>query len=1512
MVSLCPAGGEGWGPLSPGRPVDFTSCFQYGVLSVGLSALFIAVAAVRLTRLKSAPLLPFELVAGSVFRAKLLVAATAAALSAAEFWLAWGQYPSISVFAIATALQTVAAVAATRLHYREQLVNRVASTPLLLYWLASGFLALVRLRSAVTTGLATSYPAAVAAISGYALLALLATVLECQSKPDELYDVLDNDDELGDGSDTEPSFRAPEERANVLSYLTFAWLGPMIAAGCKKPLQMGDIGELSKRYFPENATVKFRRNWEASLRSGRPGLVRTTVWTFRRELTISMAYHVVSNLTLFLNPILISRLLGFVAKYNTTLAEPIENGYFYALAMFAVAMARTLADQQLGVANQNLEVLVQTNLVTSVYRKALVLSNDVRKEHNIGAIVSHMSSDAERVINFVSYWSYYMVAAPARLVLALYMLYRTLGWSVLVGSLTMVLSMPVTTLVVRQISVINKQRVAHRDSRMRAMNDVLSGIRIIKLYAWESPFIQGINKIRNNLELDAIRRYGGKKALFSFVSSLLPFAVTFTTYSVYSIAGKESHGSLNLQLVFVSLALFTILRGALSLCTSIISKAINTKESFRRLQAFLTADEIDFSAVGRAPYDRDSPTASMSDVLVNVDGGTFKWLSTDEPVLRGIDIKCRRDELVAVIGRVGAGKSSLVSAILGDMIKCAGTVDVCGSIAYVPQQPWIMNATLRDNILFGNRFDQAFYDRVIDACALRPDLDMLPAGDMTEIGEKGINLSGGQKARVSLARALYARADVYLLDDPLAAVDAHVSKHIYTNVLGPHGLLKTRARILVTNAVQYLSCTDHVVMLADGQVAEEGSFAECMSRKGGMYEFVHNFVGETQAPDSSSASTSDTELSETTVSGRRMRKLVRPTLGQADAEDVSNAMVCRSRYASRVALADQAAEASRTTTVEVSKEGKVRWEVYRTFVRACGLGNAVVFVVSLLVASVANVSANLWLKHWASSNGEIDGAGMYTRGSEHSVFYYLLIYGALGLLAALMLVVQSLVLWTRCSIAASTEIHQNMLVSIMRAPVAFFDTTPVGRILNRFSSDVGNCDMDLPDSISELISTISVAISSVLVITAATPMVVLVLFPLVFAYRHTQRCYIACSRELKRLLSTTYSPIMAHFQETLGGSTTVRAYGHQARFVQENEHRLEANIRVDRAYSMLRRWLTLHLETMGHLVLLCTTMLAVVSLHYTGYGDAGLVGLAVTYSFQLSNLLSWSVRDYTDLENAMTHVERCVEYSSLPQEAADVIEDHRPDEQWPAQGALEFKDYSVRYREGLDLVLKGLSFSVLPGQKVGIVGRTGAGKSSLALALFRIIESAGGQILLDGQDIAKYGLADVRSRLSIIPQDPVLFAGTVRENLDPFGQYSDHDMWRALEHAHLADVIRSKDERLEFEVAQGGENFSVGQRQLVCLARALLKRAKVLVLDEATAAIDNTTDAIIQQTIRSEFKHCTVLTIAHRLDTIIDSDMVLVVDAGRVGEYDTPQNLLQNKGGLFAKLVEEARTSDTQ
>ncbi|KAJ2292050.1 hypothetical protein IW139_000547 [Coemansia sp. RSA 353] len=572
----------------------------------------------------------------------------------------------------------------------------------------------------------------------------------------------------------------------------------------------------------------------------------------------------------------------------------------------------------------------------------------------------------------------------------------------------------------------------------------------------------------------------------------------------------------------------------------------------------------------------------------------------------------------------------------------------------------------------------------------------------------------------------------------------------------------------------------------------------------------------------------------------------------------------------------------------------------------------------------------MWLKHWASSNAGTElnlgpfkrwmppstnanpSSSLFYSIPVHSVFYYLFIYGGLGLLGASMNSLQSLLMWTRCSVRASTKIHQNMLHSVLRSPMSFFDVTPIGRILNRFSSDLQQCDEMLPRSASSMVNTMVNVVSAVVVITLSTPLMLVIMLPLVMVYRYLQQRCLRSSRELQRLDSTTRSPIFAHFQESIGGVSTIRAYNQQPRFVYENELRIGQNMRAFYTCFSLNCWLSLRIEMLGNTVILGTTLLAIGSVHYFGYGDAGLVGLAVTYALDFISSLNWSVHNYADIANSMVQLERVIEYAELPSEAPDVIEDRVPATTWPDQGMVEFKDYSTRYRNGLDLVLKGLSFRVQPNQKVGIVGRTGAGKSSLTLALFRIIEAAGGQILIDGEDIAKYGLFDVRSKLSIIPQDPVLFAGTVRENLDPFNSYSDQNIWQALEHAHLADFIRTKDERLEFVVMQSGENFSIGQRQLICLARALLKRAKVLVLDEATAAIDNATDTIIQESIRKEFKNCTVLTIAHRLNTIIDSDMILVIDGGRLAEYDTPQNLLENENSLFAKLVEEAQATDSQ
>ncbi|KAJ2609708.1 hypothetical protein H4S08_003934 [Coemansia sp. RSA 1365] len=1524
MEYLCPSG-EGWGPLSPDRPVDFTTCFQHGALVTGLNALFLVAAAVRVRSLKGTALLSSAIVAGSLFWVKLTLAVAALFASIAEFVAVAEQFPYVCIYTISLGLQTAAVIAAVHLHYKEQFHNCIASTPLLLFWFTTVLLSLMRLRTSVTLDFVDKQPALVISNTLFLVAALATLALECQVKPQALYELADDDSIFSDDGGR-CDFLSPEERANIFSTLTFSWMTPLLEKGFRKPLEMEDTWELSQQYRPEIVTAEFQRNWQRELRSGNPSLFRATMRTYGFSWALSGFYKLVKDLVAFLNPILLSRLIGFVSKYNTTEAEPIENGYFYAFGMFVVASIQTLAFQQHWSQNQHINCLMKISYTTAIYRKTMALSNDTRQQFNIGGIVTHMSVDTQRVADFTANFSHHLWSSPLQITLAMFLLYRTLGWTTFAGVLAMLISIPISAGLSRSMRALNKLLMGHRDQRMKIMDEVLSGIKIIKLYAWELSFVKRINEVRVRLELATIRKYGMMQAVFSFVTTLLPFVVSFSTFGLYSLADNVSHGPLTPQLVFVALTLFNMLRFPLSFGPMVVPALLESMVSSRRICDFLTSGEIDFAAIDRQPYDRDAPTTCTDDVMVSIKAGSFKWLSIDEPVLTDISIECRREELVAVIGRVGSGKSSLVSAILGDMVKCAGSVSIRGNVAYVPQQAWIMNATLRDNILFGSRYNQGFYDRVIEACALRQDIDMLPAGDMTEIGEKGITLSGGQKARVSLARAVYARADVYILDDPLAAVDAHVGKHIFTHVLGPQGMLKSRARVLVTNAVQYLNSVSKIVMLREGQIVEQDTFAQSMSNQGEIFEFIHRYIdGHVSQPGSDNSNTaSDTEYCEDEPAVDELdgaiipaavgirRKSTKQTLGRASVGSIHSSRTPRGHRAARDASDALVVDSGRTMTTEVSRQGKVDWDIYRTYVKASGLTNSLIFALALLAASVSNVCANMWLKHWASSNDQTDVFGFFFSTRVHTVFYYLFIYGGLGILGASMSSLQSLLLWTRCSIRASTKIHQNMLIGVLRSPMSFFDVTPQGRILNRFSSDLQRCDEMLPRSVSSMVNTMINVVSAIAVIGFSTPMMLVLMLPLAFVYRYLQQRYLFSSRELRRLDSTTRSPIFAHFQESIGGVSTIRAYSQQPRFIYENENRLEKNMRAYFTYLSLNRWLSLRLETLGNLVMLGTTLLAVVSLQYLGFGDAGLVGLAVTYALDFTGSLNWSVRSYTEVENSMIQLERVVEYAELKPEAPEVIEDRRPEGEWPEQGLIEFNDYSTRYREGLDLVLKGLSFRVLPRQKVGIVGRTGAGKSSLTLALFRIIEAADGQILIDGEDIAKYGLFDVRSKLSIIPQDPVLFAGTVRENLDPFNKYSDQDIWRALEHAHLADVIRAKDERLEFMVAQSGENFSNGQRQLICLARALLKHAKVLVLDEATAAIDNETDSIIQESIRNEFKDCTVLTIAHRLNTIIDSDMILVVDGGKLAEYDTPQNLLQNENSLFAKLVEEARTTDTQ
>ncbi|KAJ1654030.1 hypothetical protein IWQ61_005966 [Dispira simplex] len=1458
----------------------------------------------------------------------------------------------LSPFFLSYLFQSVVFPLAIVLSNYEHTRIRGSSGTLLMFYLMFTLLNLVRLR---TWNLVNPHPSnshVTWALVGTTVTNSLAFAVELWPKPSHQYMLA--------GEDLD--YDCPEEKANIFSRITFSWMSSLLALGYQRVLTLDDMWDLPRDVQTKPVSDRFQRFWKREQSKSKPSLVKASIYTFGGPFALAAIFKLGQDILAFVQPQLLGHLLRFIQDYTTEERQPNANGYFIALSMFFTAVLQT------GLLHQYFQLCMMTGLrvraglVTAIYRKALTLSNSARQQFTVGEIVNRMSVDAQRLSDLTTYlhivWSGFFQVS-----MCLYLLFNTLGWSAFAGVVIMILSIPINGVMAGRMRNLQKKQMKNKDVRIKLMDEILNGIKVIKLYAWEKAFLNRVHDVRNGRELRTLRDYAKLNAFQSFLLTCIPFLVSFFTFGVYALFDNQSRGSLSADLIFVSLSLLNLLRFPLMALPMVISAVIEASVAVGRISAFLMSEELDPNAVMHKSYVRRTqyyPVAKgkasqsigsadcmpeVNPVMVEIKGGQFTWLDDQlTPTLDNINLVCRKGELMAIVGKVGSGKSSLVSALLGDMRRLGGEATVCGQVAYVSQQSWIMNATLRENILFGHRYEPEFYQRTIKACSLQQDLDMLAAGDLTEIGEKGINLSGGQKARVSLARAVYARADVYLLDDPLSAVDAHVGRHIFNHVLGPQGLLRTKARILVTHAVKFLPKVDKIVLLKNGCISEQGEYQTLMERNGDLTRLIRDFgepsESETVTP---AASTTISEGSTPEASTRNSPSLTPDLRSSRSREQLLGTSPSHSYYqddtpidpndAEPVGCLGESEESSKLSkplietcgrslrrpsvvsigehqrrkkglggehnlmTMEESAHGKVKWDVYRAYAKACSPQALAFYALAVVLMNFANVGGSVWLKYWSNAN---DNAG--PEGTPYNIFY-LSVYGALGLISSLAAMVVSIVVWVFCAIRAARTTHDTMLQNVIRSPMSFFDTTPLGRIVNRFSKDQYTIDEVLPRSFTSYFQILVSLMSVMAVITVSTPVFLVMFLPLVAVYIIVQRYYLATSRELKRLDSTTRSPIYAHFQETLGGVTTIRAYQQTDRFMAENESRLEQNLRAYYPYVSLNRWLAVRLESIGSFIILGASLLSVITLIYLGGTDAGLVGLSVSYSLNITQSLNWCIRQYCEIETNIVSMERVKEYSELPSEAPDVIPDQRPSEEWPSEGTVDFTDYATRYRPGLDLVLKGVSFNVKPKEKIGIVGRTGAGKSSLTLSLFRIIEAAEGQISIDGVDISKIGLYDLRSRLTIIPQDPVLFTGTIRDNLDPFNAHDDDALWAVLESSHLKDYVVSLPDKLEHEVQQGGENFSVGQRQLICLARALLRHTNVLIMDEATAAIDVETDKLIQETIRREFADCTILTIAHRINTVLDSDRIVVMDGGRVVEFDTPQTLLADKDSIFYGLA---------
>ncbi|XP_009884912.1 PREDICTED: multidrug resistance-associated protein 6-like [Charadrius vociferus] len=1177
---------------------------------------------------------------------------------------------------------------------------------------------------------------------------------------------------------------------------------------------------------------------------------------FGTYFLLSTVCLVICDVFLFSIPKLLSLFLEFIEDQEA----PSWHGYFYAFTMFLLACLQTLFEQRYMYMCLVLGLRLKTAVTGLVYRKILVMSNASRKAATVGEIVNLVSVDVQKLMDLIIYFNGTWLA-PIRIIICFVFLWQLLGPSALASIAVFLCLLPLNFVITKKRSQFQETQMKHKDERAKLTNAILSDIKVIKLYGWEKTFMEKVLGIRKQ-ELHALKRSQilFSASLASFHSST--FLIAFVMFAVYTLV--DTTHVLDAQKAFVSLTLINILNTAHSFLPFSINAAVQAKVSLNRLAAFLNLEELNPESSSRSTSDCGDQRLSF---------------------LSRIDLTVLRGSLLAVVGQVGAGKSSLLSALLGELEKTDGCVTMKGTVAYVPQQAWIQNASVEDNILFGKEMDETWFNRVIDACALQPDLECFPAGRKSEIGEKGINISGGQKQRVNLARAVYQAASIYLLDDPLSAVDAHVGQHIFEHVLGPNGLLKDKTRVLVTHTVNILPQVDNIVFLVDGTISEIGSYQELLQRNGAFAEFLHSHI--TAEEKAGFPAIGDTRCTITSRNGPSQEKLF------SDSSVKSSAMERETIPVSQDCTT-AAATKGRLTKGEKTQHGRVNSSIYVAYLKATGLPLCVYIILLFTSQQAVSFSRGYWLSMWTDDPVH--------NGTQQHTELRVGVFGALGVIQALGRFASTAAVLLG-GVLASHKLFLQLLMNVARSPMVFFEQTPCGNLLNQsFSREMDAIDSVIPDKLKSLLGFLFNLLEIYLVIIVATPRAAMAIVPLTLLYAAIQHFYVITSCQLRRIEAASRSPIYSHISETFQGSSVIRAYKDQERFILKSNFLVDENQRICFPGAVADRWLATNLEFLGNGIVLFAALFAAMGRTHLSPGTAG---FSISYALQITGVLNWMVRSWTEIENNIVSVERVREYLRTPKEAPWTLNGKLQDQVWLTEGRIEFRNYSLRYRPNLELALKHINLTINGKEKIGITGRTGAGKSTLAVGLLRLVEALEGMILIDGLNIAQLGLHDLRTKITVIPQDPVLFSGSLRMNLDPLNRYSDADIWTALELTQLKTFVADLPDQLEYKCTDQGENLSTGQKQLVCLARALLWKSKILILDEATAAVDLETDLQIQSTLRTHFKDSTVLTIAHRINTIMDCDRILVLENGRIAEFDTLEHLIAQKG-LFYRLMEES------
>ncbi|KAK2983633.1 hypothetical protein RJ640_023167 [Escallonia rubra] len=1295
---------------------------------------------------------------------------------------------------------------------------------------------------------------------------------------DEAYDVRDlyiplNGESNGSSKIDSAGSVSSFAKAGFFSKMSFWWLNALMRRGKEKTLEDEDIPKLPEADRAEGCYLMFVEQLNKQKQvdpSCQPSVLRTILLCHWKEILVSGFFALLKITTLSAGPLLLNAFIQVAEGKESFKHE----GYVLAVVLFFSKSLESLSQRQWYFRSRLIGLKVRSLLTAAIYKKQLRLSNAAKMLHSAGEIMNYATVDAYRIGEF-PFWFHQTWTTSLQLCFALVILYRAVGLataaSLVVIILTVICNAPLAKF---QHKFQSKLSMA-QDERLKASSEALVNMKVLKLYAWETHFKNVIEKLRT-VEYKWLSAVQLRKAYNSFLFWSSPVLVSTATFGACYFLGVPLYASN----VFTFVATLRLVQDPVRSIPDVIGVVIQAKVSFARILKFLEAPELERANV------RMRRNGENTNTTIFIKSANLSWEEdVAKPTLRNINLEVRLGQKFAICGEVGSGKSTLLAAILGEVPNIQGIIQVYGSIAYVSQSAWIQTGSIQENILFGSPLDNQRYQETLEQCSLVKDLELLPYGDHTEIGERGVNLSGGQKQRIQLARALYQDADIYLLDDPFSAVDAHTATSLFNDYV--MGALSGKTVLLVTHQVDFLPAFDCVLLMSDGEILHAASYHELLASSQEFQELVN--------------------AHKETAGSERFAQVTPPQKLDTHSRDISKT---HSEKKSKVSVGDQLIKQEEREVGDIG---------FTPYIHYLNQNKGFLFFFVAVISHITFVIGQILQNSWMAAN--VDNPHV-------STLRLIVVYLLIGFTSTSFLLGRSLSTVV-LGLQSSKSIYSQLLNSLFRAPMSFYDSTPLGRILSRVSVDLSIVDLDLPFSLIFAVGATTNAYANLGVLAVVTWQVLFVSIPVLYLAIRLQKYYFASAKEFMRINGTTKSLVANHLAESVAGAITIRAFEEEDRFFVKNLHLIDINASPFFHSFAATEWLIQRLDMLTATVLASSALCMV--LLPPGTFSSGFIGMAFSYGLSLNMSLVFSIQNQCTLANYIISVERLKQYMHIPSEAPEVIEENRPPANWPFEGKVDIQDLQIRYRAEAPLVLRGISCTFQGGHKIGIVGRTGSGKTTLIGALFRLVETAGGKIVVDGIDISTIGLHDLRSRFGIIPQEPTLFNGTVRYNMDPLSQHTDQDIWEVLGKCQLKEAVQDKEKgldslgitrhqlihldndfvavtlilKLSISVLEDGSNWSMGQRQLFCLGRALLRRSKILVLDEATASVDNATDLILQKTIRTEFADCTVVTVAHRIPTVMDCTMVLAISDGKLVEYDEPMNLMKREGSLFGQLVRE-------